>query len=120
MKAYNHIRIELKVISEKTIKPILGLRPFVVLGDDRLYDKLHEWGIDTFDDYFGNGYNCQYYDARIRWIVDCVNCVVREKDNLNQWYQSILPRLINNKKKLEEQILVNHSNITDIARKFSC
>ena len=29
-------------LSEKTFKPLIGLRPFIILGDGGLYDKLKE------------------------------------------------------------------------------
>ena len=39
-------------LSEKTFKPLIGLRPFIILGDGGLYDKLREWKFDTFEDLF--------------------------------------------------------------------
>ena len=31
---------------------MIGLRPFIILGDIGLYDKLREWKFDTFEDLF--------------------------------------------------------------------
>ena len=38
------------LLSEKTFKPIIGLRPFLILGDQNLYKKLVEMGFDVFED----------------------------------------------------------------------
>jgi hypothetical protein len=39
-------------MSEKTWKPVLGLRPFFVYGQPRLRDYLKEQGFDIFEDIF--------------------------------------------------------------------
>ena len=59
-------------ISEKTFKPIIGKRPFIVLGDYNLYKKLHDWGIDTFDDILGDGYKEKSPLDRVEWIINTV------------------------------------------------
>lgn len=84
-------------ISEKTFKPILGLRPFMVLGDDNVYQKLHEWGFDTFDDILGTGYKGQYHTDRINWIIDVLTELTRE-NSLHKLLKKLHPRLIENRK----------------------
>ena len=37
-------------ITEKTIKPIIGSRPFVVYGDEAIYNVLNNFGLETFED----------------------------------------------------------------------
>lgn len=82
-------------ISEKTLKPIIGKRPFIILGDNNVYDVLHEWGIDTFDDLFGNGYKNLYYDDRIKWITENLENICKEK-SLNKLLIKLKPRLEQN------------------------
>jgi hypothetical protein len=39
-------------VSEKTWQPIIGLRPFVIHGDNRIYEYLEKNGFDLFTDIF--------------------------------------------------------------------
>jgi len=36
-------------ITEKTLKPIIGSRPFVIYGDEKIYNQLNTFGIETFE-----------------------------------------------------------------------
>jgi len=36
-------------ITEKTLKPIIGSRPFVIYGDEKIYNQLNNFGIETFE-----------------------------------------------------------------------
>jgi len=78
-------------LSEKIFKPIIGRRPFVVLGDNNIYNVLHSWGIDTFDDVFGVGYRNQWHTDRISWIVNIIEDLKLE--NLEKLLISLKPRL---------------------------
>ena len=98
-------------------KPILGVKPFVILGDRNLYNKLHQWGIDTFDDIFGTGYSNKWHDDRIKWIVDVIERVSKEK-NLDLLYRSLLPRLIKNKETLKKQMRINFRKIQKVSKRF--
>lgn len=80
-------------ISEKIFKPIIGRRPFVILGDDNVYPLLHENGIDTFDDLFGTGYDCgEWWRGRPEWIVGVVDTIVKDK-HLTTLLKKLKPRL---------------------------
>ena len=91
-------------VSEKTYKPILGLRPFVILGDDRIYDILHDYGIDTFDDLLGTWYKDKNYENRINSIVDNVKKIeALGAEKRCDVFKSLEKRLMNNRMKLIEQ-----------------
>lgn len=91
-------------VSEKTYKPILGLRPFVILGDDRIYDILHDYGIDTFDDLLGTWYKDKNYENRINSIVDNVKKIeALGAEKRCDIFKSLEKRLMNNRMKLIEQ-----------------
>ena len=91
-------------VSEKTYKPILGLRPFVILGDDRIYDILHDYGIDTFDDLLGTWYKDKNYENRINSIVDIVKKIEAfGAEKRCDIFKSLEKRLMNNRMKLIEQ-----------------
>lgn len=83
-------------ISEKTWKPIIGLRPFLILGDFNIYNQLHEIGIDTFDDLFGNWYSNTNWESRAKSIVDIIDFY--KKEDTNKIYKSIEGRLLLNRK----------------------
>lgn len=102
-------------VSEKTLKPIIGKRPFIILGDNKIYDKLHEWGIDTYDDLFGTGYNDPNYENRIEWIYNTVHrfCQI-PKEELPVMLEHLRPRLDKNYNKLREQMILNRERIKDI------
>jgi hypothetical protein len=86
-------------LSEKIFKPIIGMRPFIVLGDNNVYNILHSWGIDTFDDLFGEGYKHQYHTERIKWICNVIQNYKKRKD-LKELLIELTPRLEHNKKML--------------------
>ena len=104
-------------ISEKTFKPIIGMRPFVILGDDAVYEKLHEWGFDTFDDIFGKGYLGKYHTDRIEWIVGIVEDLKRA--NLNLLFKKLLPRLKENKRLFLKVAKQNRQRFSDFEVKLN-
>ena len=104
-------------LSEKTFKPILGFKPFMILGDNKVYQVLHNWGIDTFDDIFGTGYNAPFHDERINWIIHNLKWVVKDK-HLDKLYKDIHPRLVHNRYALQLAYINNHIRIEDIAKKY--
>jgi hypothetical protein len=100
-------------LSEKTFKPILGLRPFVILGDYNLYDILHEFNIDTFDDIFGTWYRDKDYYKRINNVIDILNKFSQIPNNelADILYFDIKDRLENNRIKLFEAATKNHNKL---------
>lgn len=103
-------------LSEKTFKPILGLRPFIILGDNNLYNVLHEFNIDTFDDIFGTWYRDKKYDKRINAVIDILHKFSQmSNDKLADiLYFNIKDRLENNKKKLFEAAKKNHNILNSL------
>jgi len=97
-------------ISEKTLKPIVGRRPFVVLGDEYVYKILHSWGIDTFDDILGTGYLQKSSKDREDWIVNTILNLEKEK-NLNKLLLDLKPRLENNFENLKIAMIDNKRKI---------
>lgn len=98
-------------ISEKTWKPILGLKPYMILGDYKIYSYLKSYGIDTFDDIFGTGYQNPDYHERINWIVSTLLKLKNiDKDAL---YKQLLPRLEKNRDKVKEIIKINNQRYSN-------
>lgn len=100
-------------LSEKIFKPIIGMRPFVVLGDDNVYKVLQDWGFDTFDDLFGTGYTGRYYTDRINWIVDIIENLQKEK-KLQLLLTSLKSRLEYNKHQFKKIALNNRHKIYNL------
>lgn len=102
-------------ITEKTLKPIIGMRPFMVLGDHFTYRILHDWGIDTFDDILGDGYKHHDYKERIKWIVNtledisleknCAGLLLSLRDRLESNQHALIQAMKENRKKLETLLL---------------
>ena len=96
-------------ISEKTWKPIIGMRPFLILGDQNIYRYLKDSGFDTFDDLFGTWWKNPNWESRASSIVsilenfsleECAGC-----------YKDIYTRLLNNRERFFEYIKENHTRI---------
>lgn len=99
-------------ISEKTWKPIIGMRPFLILGDQNVYIKLKELGFDTFDDMFGIWWKNLNWEERAKNIV-----AILETFNLkdcDRCYQLILPRLYKNRERFLTYIKENLQRIENL------
>ena len=103
-------------ITEKTLKPILGKRPFIILGDYNLYKLLQDWGFDTFDDLFGTGYNTTNYEKRIDWIINVITDIVKE-NNFKDMLNDLKPRLEHNYENFIRIAKINRKNIDNLLDK---
>jgi hypothetical protein len=82
-------------VSEKIWKPLIGMRPFVCLGDKGTIKSLKDEGFHTFNEFFG----CRKDDLTVD---DVVNLVKRYKGNTTQDYNSLEEKLIHNRKRFFE------------------
>jgi hypothetical protein len=88
-------------ITEKTWKPILGLRPFIINGQITMYKYLRDNGFKTFTHYF-EGIELEHIPEH--QIHDSIIAVIRslvDKD-LKQLYQQMLPDLEYNRQRFFE------------------
>lgn len=83
-------------LSEKTFKPIIGLRPFVINGNPKIYTWLRDAGFDCFEDIFpvDQLITSTSTDGSHKLIVESIQSLV--KYDLVEFYQQLLPRLRNN------------------------
>jgi len=101
-------------LTEKTLKPIIGRRPFIILGDTNIYHLLKEWGFDTFDDLFGT---CNYTDhhKRIDWIVSNLTDLINKGDaHLPELLENLKPRLEHNYQTFLKVAETNRKNIQNL------
>ena len=80
-------------ITEKTFKPIMGARPFIVYGHPETGDCLRKIGFETFDEEFNHTPSDHYNDhsVEIARIVDTLG-----GQNFSTWYQKLLPKIEHN------------------------
>ena len=86
-------------ITEKTLKPIIGLRPFVINGQTTVYKWLRSNGFKTFNQYF-NGIELE--DIKEFEVHDAIINVVKylttlDKSKLQEMYADMLPALKHNR-----------------------
>lgn len=87
-------------ITEKTIKPIIGSRPFVLYGDEKIYDLLRSFGLETFEQELNfpkpvvADKSIPYWHWQNRAIRTGLKGL-RDTD-LNELYQQCLPKLEHN------------------------
>ena len=88
-------------ITEKTYKPIIGLRPFVINGQQEVYKLLRKQGFRTFNHYWPHIdlENCN---------IDKIHCNICDliewlkKQDLKQMYLDMLPDLSYNRQRFNE------------------
>ena len=109
-------------LSEKTFKPIIGLRPFLILGDQNLYKKLKEMGFDIFEDMFPDILQAMShpdYERRIDYITNQLERITAlSHEELEDKYNELSPRLWANRKRLGEVIKENWERVDNIDEVF--
>lgn len=90
------------ILCEKTIKPLIGLRPFVLNGSPRYYQVLQDLGIDCFEDIFPVKELQILESSMAQTINKCHRIIVQlvkdlSNDNLPALYRKLLPRLHSNR-----------------------
>ena len=109
-------------ISEKTFKPIIGLRPFLILGDQNLYKKLKEMGFDIFEDMFPDILQTMShpdYERRIDYITNQLERITAlSHEELEDKYNELSPRLWANRERLGEVIKENWERVDNIGEVF--
>jgi hypothetical protein len=88
--------------SEKIWKPIIGLRPFIVNGNPKIYQWLQERGFDCFEDLFPveKLKNFTNFNDTHATIINSLKNL--QKENLSKLYSSIYNRLLSNKQLFNE------------------
>ena len=87
-------------LSEKIWKPLIGLRPFLVLGDKGTIRTLRDLGFETFNDFFGIGHDDAGVDEITRAIKNYAG-------NMYDDFEKLKPKLYHNRNRyfdfVEEQ-----------------
>jgi hypothetical protein len=102
-------------ITEKTWKPILGLRPFIINGQTKIYKYLRDNGFRTFNHYF-NGTeleNIPEYEVHDSIIAVIKYLSTLDKKQILGLYNDMMPDLKHNQDRFfefakEQQYKINH------------
>ena len=100
-------------VTEKTWKPIMGLRPFIVHGQRNTYAWLQKNGFKTFNHYW-NHIPCETGDDQHGNIVNVIDFLCgKSKEELTAMYSDMLPALEYNRNRFfefaqEQQYKINH------------
>ena len=105
-------------LSEKIFKPLIGMRPFLALGDANLYSKLREFGFDTFDDLFPNVglYETNWEHRANNLMKDLRKICHTRLSDLDDVYDSIYTRLEHNRDNMISLIEKNKRWIQDLSK----
>jgi len=94
---------DLLFFSEKIIKPIFSLQPFIIIGNRNSLKKLKEYGFKTFDKWWDESYDELYYQNRFEKIVETLMEISKWDDQkINQTLLEMEDILIHNFKMLIE------------------
>lgn len=89
-------------VTEKTWKPMIGLRPFIVHGQTRIYQWLRSQGFKTFNNYWPH-VDIETSDDQHGTVMSVLHwlCDMSEKE-LEDMYQDMLPALQHNRERFFE------------------
>jgi hypothetical protein len=85
-------------LTEKTIKPIMNLHPFLVLGNPYTLEVLKSYGFKTFDRWWDESYdNIKDFKTRCAKLLDIVNTLCNKSHE--EWIQML--------KEMEDNLIYN-------------
>ena len=91
-------------ISEKMVKPIMNLQPFIVMSTPNFLKFLKDNGFKTFDGFINESYDTRdNHEQRLEMIFDELDKFrTKSFDELKDWWKEILPILEHNQNRLLE------------------
>jgi hypothetical protein len=95
---------EYSFITEKTIKPIMNLHPFVVLGNPNTLEVLKSYGFITFDKWWDESYDMEIdFKKRTEMVFNIVKDLCnKSKNEMNDMVKEMEQILIHNKRTLHK------------------
>ena len=101
-----------KFVSEKTWKPIIGMRPFMLFGNEEKYQTLKNKGFDTFEDLWPYvvysddiKISAENIAKNLQWLND------QGQSFQYDMYNSIYPRLLTNRNRFFEYAAEQNARI---------
>lgn len=89
-------------ITEKCIRPMIYFHPFIIYGNPNILKHLRNLGFETFPEFFDESYDDELDKVKRRkMIVKAVkNLCDKSLDEMHELYQSVIPKLIHNRRLL--------------------
>lgn len=89
-------------VTEKTWRPIINMRPFMVQGPTWYLDNLRRLGFQTFSQWWDEGYDEDPSDARLATLRSNIDWIAAQpRSVLDGWYQEMQPVLSHNLETLQ-------------------
>ena len=109
-----------RYITEKTIKPIQQLHPFIILGPYGTLEYLKKLGFKTFDKWWDESYDLEKNSSKRLLMVYNVFKELNDKsfDEWNKIYKEIKKILIYNRDNLKKYSYKNESIVFDNLKKY--
>lgn len=102
-------------VSEKTWKPVIGMRPFMMNADPRVYSWLEARGFDTFQDLWPTAPLSDNVDAVVESIITNLKWLSSfTDDEKTAWFQSIWPRLQHNRRRFFEYVAEQEEKVSKL------
>lgn len=102
-------------ITEKTVRPMIYLHPFIVWGNPGTLEVLKDLGFETFPEFFDERYdNIKNSEIRMKMILNNVKRLCELPiEEIHNLYQSIIPKLIHNR-----NLLIKMDERKEVQSKF--
>lgn len=103
-------------ITEKTLKPLIGMRPFLINGQVKIYQWLRDKGFRTFNHYF-NGINLENvaeYEVHDSIIEVVKYLAALDKKEVVSMYNDMLPDLRYNRERFKEFAQEQYTKVNNI------
>jgi len=101
-------------LSEKTFKPIIGMRPFLINGNPHSSKVLRDMGFETFDDDFGYFPSDSYLNNSLQLLQ-----IVDNLNDIESLYKKLLPKIEHNKNNLETAVKNEWDKIKILSNDFN-
>lgn len=96
-------------VTEKTWRPIIHMRPFIVQGPTGYLKNLRRLGFQTFSHWWDEGYDEDPADARLETLKTNIDWIAGQPHSvLRRWYREMQPVLAHNLQTLKN---LTHSQI---------
>jgi|DEB0MinimDraft_6_1074348.scaffolds.fasta_scaffold07422_2 hypothetical protein len=88
-------------ISEKTFKPIINGHPFIIIGNPKTLDTLHNWGYKTYHGLFNEAYDkIEDKNARIQFINNEIERIsALSLDEIHELYNNVKDIIVYNQQR---------------------
>lgn len=85
------------MMTEKTMRPIIQRRPFIIQGPKFYLENLKRLGFKTFDNWWNESYDIDGPDGQTESIRGTIDYIGRQsRETINEWYNQMQPILHHN------------------------